>query len=90
MGLGAEPFTELRLQKIFNLFQDPFERADFTSNTFWDWQLDHVGFIYGAMDDVFQFVPTSRSFRRAHFRRASIRQTSWKKDGWHQGRQGQG
>ena len=34
----AEPFTTLRLQKIFNLFQDPFERADITSNTFWDWQ----------------------------------------------------
>ena len=38
MGLWAEPFTTLRLQKIFNLMQDPFERADITSNTFWDWQ----------------------------------------------------
>ena len=43
MGVWAEPFTTLRLQKIFNLFQDPFERADITSNTFWDWQLNHVG-----------------------------------------------
>ena len=25
----------------------PFERADFTSNTFWDWQLNHVGQVYG-------------------------------------------
>ena len=38
MQVWAEPFTKLRLQKIFNLFQDPFERADITSNTFWDWQ----------------------------------------------------
>ena len=38
MGLWAEPFTKLRLQKIFNLMQDPFERADITSNTFWDWR----------------------------------------------------
>ena len=38
MGVWAEPFTTLRLQKIFNLMQDPFERADITSNTFWDWQ----------------------------------------------------
>ena len=52
MGVWAEPFTKLRLQKIFNLFQDPFERADITSNTFWDWQLNHVGQVYGAMDDV--------------------------------------
>jgi len=58
MGLWAEPFTTLRLQKIFNLMQDPFERADITSNTFWDWQLNHVGSVYGVMDDVFAFMKT--------------------------------
>ncbi|WP_425907746.1 hypothetical protein [Nitrobacter sp. TKz-YC02] len=62
MGLWTEPFTTLRLQKIFNLFQDPFERADFTSNTFWDWQLDHVGFMYGVMDEVFQFAASFKDF----------------------------
>jgi len=62
LGLWAEPFTTLRLQKIFNLFQDPFERADITSNTFWDWQLNHVGQVYGAMDEVFQFVTTFKDF----------------------------
>ena len=62
MGLWAEPFTTLRLQKTFNLMQDPFERADITSNTFWDWQIDHVGAVYGAMDDVFQFVATFKDF----------------------------
>jgi arylsulfatase A-like enzyme len=62
MGLWAEPFTTLRLQKIFNLFQDPFERADITSNTFWDWQLNHVGGAYGMMDEVFQFVATFKEF----------------------------
>jgi arylsulfatase A-like enzyme len=62
LGLWAEPFTTLRLQKVFNLMQDPFERADITSNTFWDWQLNHVGAVYGAMDDVFQFVTTFKDF----------------------------
>jgi arylsulfatase A-like enzyme len=62
MGLWAEPFTTLRLQKIFNLMQDPFERADITSNTFWDWNINHVGQVYGAMDDVFQFVVTFKEF----------------------------
>jgi arylsulfatase A-like enzyme len=62
LGLWAEPFTTLRLQKIFNLMQDPFERADITSNTFWDWQLDHVGGAYGMMDEVFQFVATFKEF----------------------------
>jgi len=62
LGLWAEPFTTLRVQKTFNLMQDPFERADITSNTFWDWQLNHVGQMYGAMDEVFQFVATFKDF----------------------------
>src|ERR1700761_3867250 len=60
MGVWAEPFTTLRLQKIYNLMQDPFERADITSNTFWDWQINHVGAAYEMMDEVFKFVATSK------------------------------
>jgi len=62
MGVWAEPFTELRLQKTFNLFQDPYERADITSNTFWDWQLNHVGSVYGAIQDVVVFAETFKEF----------------------------
>ena len=62
MGVWAEPFTKLRLQKIYNLFQDPYERADITSNTFWDWQLNHVGSVYGVMDEVFKFAATFKEF----------------------------
>lgn len=62
MGVWAEPFTKLRLQKIFNLFQDPYERADITSNTFWDWQLNHVGSMYGVMDDIVKFAQTFKEY----------------------------
>jgi arylsulfatase len=62
MGIWAEPFTTLRLQKIFNLMQDPFERADITSNTFWDWNLNHIGSAYGMMDEVFKFVATFKDY----------------------------
>jgi arylsulfatase A-like enzyme len=62
MGVWAEPFTKLRLQKIFNLFQDPYERADITSNTYWDWNLNHVGSVYGIMDEVFKFAATFKEF----------------------------
>ena len=62
MQVWAEPFTKLRLQKIFNLFQDPYERADITSNTFWDWQLDHVGSMYGVIDEVVKFAATFKEF----------------------------
>ncbi len=62
MGVWAEPFTRLRLQKTFNLFMDPYERADITSNTYWDWNLNQIGAVYGAMDDVFQFAATFKEF----------------------------
>ncbi|BFU96528.1 MAG: Arylsulfatase A family protein [Nitrospira sp.] len=62
MGVWAEPFTTLRLQKIFNLMQDPYERADITSNTYWDWNLNHVGSMYGVMDEVFKFAASFKEF----------------------------
>jgi arylsulfatase A-like enzyme len=62
MGLWAEPFTTLRLQKIFNVMQDPFERADITSNTYWDWIINHVGSVYGMNDQVFAFVATFKDY----------------------------
>jgi len=62
MGVWAEPFTKLRLQKIFNLYQDPFERADITSNTFWDWQMNHVQLMYGAIQDVVVFAETFKEY----------------------------
>lgn len=62
MGLWAEPFTKLRLQKIFNLFQDPYERADITSNTYWDWNLNQIGAVYGSMQEVFEFVESFKEF----------------------------
>lgn len=58
LGVWAEPFTTLRLQKVFNLMQDPFERADITSNTFWDWQLRHVQLMYGVMEETARFTAT--------------------------------
>ncbi len=62
MQVWAEPFTKLRLQKIFNLFQDPYERADITSNTFWDWNLNHIGSVYGVMNEVFTFMATFKEY----------------------------
>lgn len=42
----AEPFVKLRLPHIVNLRRDPFERADFNSNRYWDWAVDHVPQLY--------------------------------------------
>jgi arylsulfatase A-like enzyme len=62
MGVWAEPFTTLRMQKIYNLFQDPFERADITSNTYWDWLINHVGTVYGVIDEVAVFAVSLKEF----------------------------
>src|SRR5271154_5481348 len=37
LNIWAEPFTCLRLPKIFNLRMDPYERADITSDQYNDW-----------------------------------------------------
>ena len=41
-----EPFVPLRAPKIFHLRRDPFERADESSNTYWDWMISHIYVIY--------------------------------------------
>jgi arylsulfatase A-like enzyme len=62
MGVWAEPFTRLRLQKTFNLMMDPYERADITSNTYWDWSLNQVGSMYGAIQDVVVFAESFKEY----------------------------
>ena len=51
-----EPFVPLRGPKLFNLRRDPFERADESSNTYWDWYLDHAYAIYGMQQLVSQQI----------------------------------
>jgi arylsulfatase A-like enzyme len=48
MRAWAEPFVKLRLPYICNLRRDPFERAEFNSNTYLDWMVDHVPQLYLA------------------------------------------
>jgi arylsulfatase A-like enzyme len=51
-----EPFVKLRLPTIFNLRRDPFERADFNSNTYLDWMVDHVPQLYLVQELVAQQI----------------------------------
>ena len=48
MNVWAEPLVKLRLPHIFSLRRDPFERADFNSNTYWDWMVDHAPILYAC------------------------------------------
>jgi arylsulfatase len=58
LQVWAEPFVPLRVPKIFNLRTDPYERADITSNTYYDWVLDRVFLLYPMNDIVGGFLQT--------------------------------
>jgi len=62
MGVWGEPFTLLRLTKLYNLMQDPFERADITSNTYWDWIINHVPEVYQGMGGIMGFLESFREY----------------------------
>lgn len=62
LAIWQEPFTPLRVPKMFNLRTDPFERADVTSNTYYDWLIDHAYLMYGAQSLVAQFLATFVEF----------------------------
>ncbi len=58
LQVWAEPFTILRIPKLFNLRTDPFERADITSNTYFDWLMDHVFLAVPTQTIVGRFLST--------------------------------
>ncbi len=62
VAIWMEPFVFLRVPKFFNLRTDPFERADITSNTYYDWMIDRIYLIYAAQFIVAQFLETFKEF----------------------------
>jgi arylsulfatase len=62
LEVWAEPFTKLRFMKMYDLHADPFERADITSNTYWDWLMDHAFIAYGAQAYAAKFLNTFKEF----------------------------
>ena len=62
LQIWAEPFVTLRVPKLFNLRMDPFERADTTSNTYWDWLFENDYILLAATSLVAQFLATFEEF----------------------------
>ena len=67
MRLWAEPFDKLRLPYIMNLRRDPLERAEYNSNTYMDWMVNHVPQLYlmqavvaGQIADFAAFPPRQK------------------------------
>jgi arylsulfatase A-like enzyme len=62
LQVWAEPFIRLRVPKIFNLRTDPYEFADTTSNSYWDWVLHNAYFVYAAQFAAMKFAETFKEF----------------------------
>ena len=62
LAIWSNPFTSLRLPLMFNLRTDPYERADITSNTYYDWLLDHVYLMVPAQAYIGQFLMTFKEY----------------------------
>jgi arylsulfatase len=58
----ANPFTPLRVPLIFNVRRDPYERAQLTSNTYYDWLIDRVYLLVPAQQYVGKFLATFKEY----------------------------
>ena len=50
------------MPKIFDLRADPYERADVTSNTYYDWLIDRAFLMVPAQAGVAKFLSSFKEF----------------------------
>jgi arylsulfatase A-like enzyme len=62
LQVWTDPFIRLRLPKLFNLRTDPYEFADTTSNSYWDWMMHRVFLIFAAQAAAKKFADTFKEF----------------------------
>jgi arylsulfatase len=62
LPIWGEPFTCLQVFKLFNRRMDPSERADITSNTYWDWVIRHAYFATPVQQHVAAFLATFKEY----------------------------
>jgi len=62
LAIWGEPFVKTRIPWLFNLRTDPYEKAPITSNTYWDWYLDHAFLLLPAQTSVGKFLATFKDY----------------------------
>jgi arylsulfatase len=62
LRVWMDPWTPLRMPLIFNLRRDPYERAQFTSNTYLDWMMDRVFLLVPAQVYVGNFLESFKDY----------------------------
>jgi arylsulfatase len=58
LAVWKDPWVQLRMPLIFNLRRDPYERAYFTSNNYYDWMIDKAYLLVPAQTYVGRFLAT--------------------------------
>ena len=62
MLVWSEPYVNTRIPWLYNLRTDPYERASITSNTYWDWWLEHAFLLVPAQTYTAEFLATFKEF----------------------------
>jgi arylsulfatase len=62
LRVWAEPFVTLRVPKLFNLRTDPYERADITSNSYYDWFFHRAYLPMAASAIILPFLESFKQF----------------------------
>jgi arylsulfatase A-like enzyme len=62
LDVWGEPFIMRRIPLFFNLRMDPYERAEITSNVYWDWTLRKAFLLYGGQAIVAAFIGTFKEY----------------------------
>jgi len=62
LAVWIDPLVPLRTPKLFDLHADPYERADITSNTYYDWMLSKAYIVLGASFVAGQYLESYKEF----------------------------
>jgi arylsulfatase len=62
LAVWAEPFTALRIPKLYDLRADPYEQADVTSNTYYQWLMEQGYILFASSVIAEQFLQTFKEF----------------------------
>jgi arylsulfatase len=62
LAIWREPFSHLRLPKVFDLRSDPFERGDESDFFYSKWLADHIFLLYPAQAIVAQWLASFKDF----------------------------
>lgn len=62
LAVWSEPFTTLRVPKLYDLHADPFEQADITSNTYYQWLMEQGYLVFAASMVTEEFLKTFKDY----------------------------